>query len=85
MLGPGRGAIPYTISGGGIVYVGAYSPGVQVLQCEIASAALGAGVLSCSDPPGNSVFQYCDGISLGKTLQCEAITLIAVPLSVVGG
>jgi len=59
VLGPGRGAIPYTSSsgGGGIVYVGAYSPGVQVLQCEIPSPVVGAGVLSCSDPPGNYIFQ----------------------------
>jgi hypothetical protein len=43
----------------------------------------GSWVLSCADPLGNSIFQYCDGISIGKTLQCEAITLIAVPLCVV--
>jgi hypothetical protein len=41
VLGPGRGAIPYRgISGGGIANVGAYAPGVQVLQCEIANPAL---------------------------------------------
>lgn len=85
-LGNGRAATAQTLPGGGVVYFVAANPGSNNLACRPARWATGAGVLSCQDIWGDAIFQYCNGIiSLGKTLQCEAITLTAIPLCVVAG